>query len=135
MPNVDSLRAVIRAQNLGERLRRAEFQAIVEALAPEESVRALAAAELRGREGFLVATERRVFFAHAGVAGTAVRPVTSSLETIQYLETQDGTVSLIFHAGEGEEVQLDQIPREHAEIFARCLTTLGEERRGAGETL
>ena len=123
MDTVDSLRAVIRAQNLGEGLRRAEFQTIAEALVPGESVRALAPGELRGRAGYLVATERRVFFAHAGVAGTAVTPVASSMEAVQYVEGEDGSVSLIFRSGGGEEIRLDQIPRPHAQVLARSLTT------------
>jgi hypothetical protein len=130
MADVENLRAVVRAQNLGDSLRRAEFQAILEALGPEESVLALAPAELRGREGYLVATERRVFFAHAGMAGTFAAPIASALEAVQYLENQDGSVSLIFRPGEGEEIQLDRIPRPHAEIFARFLTRRHDGGRG-----
>ncbi len=123
MSNPDSLRAVIRAQNLGEALRRAEFQAIAEALLPDESVRALAPAELKGRQGYLVATDRRVFFAHAGMAGRLVSPVASALSGVQYVEDPDGSVSLIFRSQSGEEIRLDQIPKPHADVFARSLTS------------
>lgn len=122
MASSDNLRAVIRAQNLGEALRRAEFQAIAEALHPDESVRALAPAELRGRQGYLVATDRRVFFAHAGMAGRLVSPVASAFSGVQYVEDPDGSVSLIFRSQSGEEIRLDQIPKPHADVFARSLT-------------
>lgn len=134
MANVESLRAVIRAQNLGDSLRRSEFQAIVEALVPGEEVRALASGEIYGRGGYLVATDRRVFFAHAGVAGTAVTPVASRLETVQYVEQHDGTVTLIFRSAGDQDVHLDQIPRSHAEVFARALAPRPEEPASPGPT-
>ena len=131
MSNSDSLRAAIRAQNLSEALRRAEFQAIAEALLPEELVRALAPADLRGRQGYLVATDRRVFFAHAGMAGRLVSPVASTLSGVQFVEDAGGTVSLIFRSQGGDEVRLDQIPKAYAEAFARSLT-VGPEPAGSG---
>jgi hypothetical protein len=122
MSSIDDLRAVVRAQNLSELLRRSEFHAILGALAPQETVRALAPAELRGRQGFLVATDLRIFFVHAGAAGTMVAPVASNSQVVQYVETQAGTITLIFHSASGEPVQLDGIPRAHAEALARVLT-------------
>jgi hypothetical protein len=120
MVNRDSLRAVIRAQDLGEKLRRAEFQAIAEALLPDETVRALAPAELRGRQGYRVVTDRRVFFVHAG---RLVSPVASVLTGVQYVEDPDGSVSLTFRSNAGEVIRLEQIPKPHADLVARSLTS------------
>lgn len=131
MANTDSLRAVIRAQKLGDALRRSEFQAIAEALLADETVRALAPADLRGRQGYLVATDRRVFFAHAGVAGRMVSPVASSLSGVQYVEDPDGSVSLIFRSQGGEEIRLEQIPKPHADEVARSLTSPPAAEAGA----
>ncbi len=125
MSNVDSLRAVIREQGLGDDLRRAEFQAIAEALAPGEEVRALAPAELRGRRGYLVATGQRMFFAHAGVAGTAISPIPGAFDSIRYVEDEEGGISLVIPTAVGEDVSLDGVPKPQAQAFARRLAASG----------
>ncbi|MFN2432539.1 MAG: hypothetical protein ABR599_06945 [Gemmatimonadota bacterium] len=127
MSKVDQLREVVRAQKLGD-LRRAEFQAIVEALAPEERVRALAPAELRGRPGYVVATGRRVFFAHAGLAGTAITPVAPTLAAPRLVAEDGGSLSLVFRSSDGSEVVLEAIPPEHAQAFRARLP--GSEENG-----
>jgi hypothetical protein len=133
MSSIESLRAVVRAQHLSELLRRSEFHAILGALAPDEAVRALAPGELRGRQGYLVATDQRVFFVHAGVAGTMVAPVAASSQSVQYLEDDLGNVTLIFHSTSGEPVQLDGIPKPHADAVARSLTRISNGGPSAGQ--
>lgn len=130
MSKVDQLREVIRSLQLSDSVRRAEFQAILETLAPDEDVLALARGELRGREGFLVATPRRVFFVHAGVAGRAITPIASSLTAVRYHENADGTVNLVFRSDGGHDVELEAVPKAHATEFARRLSAGRENGPG-----
>lgn len=132
MSRVDRLREVVRAQRIGD-LRRAEFQAILDALAPDEEVRALAPAELRGRRGFVVATGRRVFFAHAGLAGTAITPVASTVVLPRLERDVDGTVALVFPGGIDGETRCEAVTAEHAESFrARVVGNAGNGGNGQG---
>jgi hypothetical protein len=117
MATFESLRAAVRAHGLGETLRRSEFQAILEALAPDEEADALAPAELRGLRGFLVGTNRRVFFAHAGVAGSAVTPVAPAGSTARSAAGDAGFLTLVFRGADGREVEVGNVPPAHARAF------------------
>ncbi|HEY7529335.1 MAG TPA: hypothetical protein VIC56_01505 [Gemmatimonadota bacterium] len=130
MATFESLRAAVRAHDLGDTLRRAEFQAILEALTAEEEVRALAPAELRGLRGFLVGTTRRVFFAHAGVAGRAVSPVAPAGQTPRSVGEAGGAVTLVFRGADGREVEVGSVPPR----LARGFTAPAAAPRGNGPT-
>ena len=117
MATFESLRAAVRAHDLGETLRRAEFQVILEALTADEEVRALAPAELRDLRGYLVGTNRRVFFAHAGVAGRAVTPLASADRMARSVGGEGGAVTLVFRGLDGKEVEVGGVPPRHARAF------------------